>query len=81
MASKFICKCGEVVRTNLYEGHGLHLLVSEHLTDLPSDRPDSEELLDQLVRESSIVATCPRCGTIAIIDKHYNIKLYAPTSQ
>ena len=34
MASKYACRCGEIVRTNLSEGHDLHFLVSERLLDL-----------------------------------------------
>jgi len=80
MASKYLCRCGEMVRTNLYEGHGLHLLVSETLTDLPPNELEKscEQLVDVLVSKSSVVATCKNCGTIAIINHSYDIKLYTP---
>ncbi len=82
MASKFTCRCGDIVRTNLYEGHDLHLLVPETATDLG----DAERLepcgalVDSLVLDSQIVATCSNCGALALIDNAYNIKLYVPVT-
>lgn len=83
MASKFLCACGSVVRTNIYEGHGLHLLVPEELTDLPEHelREPCEPFVDRVVRESVIVAKCSNCGVLALVDKNYNITLYAPVAQ
>jgi hypothetical protein len=83
MASKFTCVCGNVVRTNLYEGHGLQLLVSEELTDLPD--PELSQpcgaFVDKLVRESIVVAKCRNCGILALVNNEYGIELYAPVSQ
>ncbi len=80
MASKYTCKCGQVVRTNLYEGHGLHLLVPEELTDQgPAELAGPRsEYVDTIVAKSKVVAECPKCGTMAFVDSAYNIKLYAP---
>ena len=82
MASKFICRCGETVRTNLFSGHGVHLLLDEELVDTASGGgpSDLEPLLNEIVKQSEIVAKCGKCGYIAIIDKDYNIKLYEPIS-
>jgi len=80
LASKFVCRCGAVVRTNLYEGHGLHLLVPEALTDLADQQLQGPcgQLVDELVSKSKVVATCPKCGTVAFIDSSYEVTLYAP---
>ncbi len=80
MASKYVCRCGETVRTNLYEGHGLHLLVPEAATDL-TDEEQQKPLADYvstLVLSARVVATCRKCGCIALVDNAYNVKLYAP---
>lgn len=80
MASKYACRCGEIVRTNLSEGHGLHLLVAERLLD-PSESQIAEgvdPLLDRISRESCVVGVCRKCGRLAVIDNNYNIKLYEP---
>jgi hypothetical protein len=79
MASKHGCHCGTVVRTNLYEGHALSLLIPESLTDLSSPEDQSaSELLDRLVRESKVVAQCPTCGTLSVVDKEYQVKFFVP---
>lgn len=83
MASKFTCICGTLVRTNLYEGHGLRLLVSEELTELQEEELSQpcESFVDRLVHESLIVAKCQSCGVLALIDNKYRIELYAPVSK
>lgn len=83
MASKFMCRCGEIVRTNLFEGNGVHLLVAEELVDAASGgaSTDLDPFLDEIVKQSEIVAKCGKCGCIAIIDDHYDIKLYEPISR
>ncbi len=79
MASKFECRCGAVLRKNLYEGHGLKLLVPEELTDVVDDPAGIEPVLDRIVAQSQIVATCPQCGLLAIIDDAGGrISFYAP---
>ena len=80
MASKFTCVCGSAVRTNLHEGHGLRLLVSEELTDLPDQELSQpcEAFVDKLVRESVVVAKCQNCGVLALVNNEHGIELYAP---
>jgi len=79
LASKHTCHCGTLIRTNLYEGHGVSLLVPESLTDVPSSAGLSpDQLLDHLIRESKVVAQCPTCGTLSIIDKEYRVEYFAP---
>lgn len=82
MASRFVCRCGEVVRTNLFEGHDLHLMVAEGLVDPPGNEPTGspDALLDSIVLNSDVVANCRKCGCLAVIDKHYGISLYEPVS-
>lgn len=83
MASKFTCVCGSVVRTNLYEGHGLRLLISEDLTDL-RDQELSQPcgaFVDRIVHESVVVVKCQNCGVLALVNKEYGIELYAPLSK
>ena len=82
MASKFVCTCGTVVRTNLYEGHGLHLLVAEESTDPPERELHElyEHYIEKIVRESLVVAKCSQCGTLALIGGE-SIKLYAPVAK
>jgi hypothetical protein len=80
MASKFLCRCGETIRTNLYEGHGLRLLISEELTDIP-DLASNEQLqayVSDLVKAAQVVAECPNCKALAVIDQDYRITLYTP---
>ena len=83
VASKYTCSCGQVVRTNLYEGHGLRLLVPEELTDPNTSETEGsrEEYVDTIVAKSKVVAECPSCGTVAFIDSAYGIRLYAPVAQ
>lgn len=82
MASKYECRCGEIVRTNLSEGHGLHLLVAESMLELSDSQiaDDVGSLLDRISLESAVVAVCRKCGCLAVIDNHYNVKLYEPAS-
>lgn len=79
MASKHTCHCGTLIRTNLYEGHALSLLVPESLTDGPrSESLSPDQLLDHLIRESKVVAHCPTCGTLSIVDNEYRVQFFAP---
>ena len=79
MASKFRCTCGEVIRTNLYSGHHMRLLVPEEITDVSDAEVTTplNDFLDILVRQSISVAECSKCKSLALIDKHYNIKIYS----
>lgn len=79
MASKVLCACGELLRIALHEGNGIQFLVQEELTQLPTD--DSTPcgaLLDLIVRESAVVATCATCGTLSVIDQELNVRQYRP---
>jgi hypothetical protein len=82
VASKYTCSCGREVRTNLYEGHGIRLLVPEALTDLSASelQGSREEYVNTIVAKSEMVAECSSCGTVAFIDPAYNIRLYAPVA-
>jgi hypothetical protein len=82
MASKFRCTCGEIIRTNLYSGNNMQLLVPEEVTNLSEAemKASLDGFVDELVRKSLIVAECPACKAIAFIDNNYNIKMYAPVS-
>lgn len=83
MASKFTCVCGNQVRANLYEGHGLRLLVEEECTDLSPHELSQpcEEFVDKLVREAEVVAKCQSCGTLALIGNGHEVEFYAPVSR
>jgi hypothetical protein len=80
MASKFLCRCGETIRTNLYEGHGLRLLVPEEAIDVrdPVSGEEAQAYVNSLVAAAVVVAECPRCKALALIDHDYNIILYSP---
>lgn len=79
MANKVLCACGELLQLQINAGHGLHLLIPEELTNLPTDdNTPCGALLDLIVRESSVVALCPKCGGLAVIDPDLNVKHYAP---
>lgn len=77
MASKILCSCGTVLRINLYEGHGLNLLVPEALTE-NTNLKSSDELLDQIVLSSKVVVECSSCGALSVVDNSLNIKSYTP---
>lgn len=84
MASKFLCRCGETVRTNLYEGRGLRLLVPEEFTDLPDliSNEQAQRYVHSLVAAAVVVAECPRCKAIALVDNdESSVRLYAPLPQ
>jgi len=66
VASKIQCHCGHVLRTNLYEGNGLSLLVPEALTDRAESNESARDVLDQIVAQSSVVVACPSCKGITI---------------
>ncbi|HEX8209357.1 MAG TPA: hypothetical protein VF584_04140 [Longimicrobium sp.] len=80
MASKFLCRCGETIRTNLYEGHGLRLLVPEELTDIPDlvSNEQAQAHVSDLVNAALVVAECPNCKALAVIDQDHRITLYTP---
>lgn len=80
LASKFVCNCGEIVRTNLYEGRGVFLLVPEQLTDVSGDA-NLNEVLGDLVDQSDIVAICGSCRRLHVIDNKYTIKTYENTEK
>jgi len=82
VASKYECRCGEIVRTNLSEGHGLHLLVSESMLELFESQVAEgvKPQVDRISSDSSVVAVCRKCGRLAVIDNHYNVKLYEPAA-
>ena len=69
MGSKFLCDCGETIRTNLFEGHNLKILVSENDIDKQMD----EENIKRIIEKSEIVVKCNKCNSIYIIDKNSNI--------
>ena len=77
MASRILCSCGEALRINLYEGHGLKLLVAEELTDIPNES-SCTQLIDILVLKSPVVVLCKNCGVLSIVDKDLGIRRYAP---
>ncbi|MDH6146184.1 hypothetical protein OKW46_000106 [Paraburkholderia sp. WSM4179] len=68
MASKFECRFGAVIRKNLYEGRGLRLRVHEELTDVAANSRNVGILLDRIVAQWPVVATCSQCARLAIID-------------
>lgn len=79
MASKVLCACGQLLHLALGEGNSLQFLVQEELTQLPTD--DSTPcgaLLDLIVGQSSVVATCGQCGTLSVIDQDLNVRQYRP---
>ena len=69
MASKILCRCGHTLRKNLYEGHKLHLLVPEELTDRPPSLETVDGVLDEIARESAVVMSCPKCNGITVEKK------------
>jgi hypothetical protein len=82
VASKYICRCGAVVRTNLFEGHGLSLLVSEGLFDGPNvDSQPASTLVDVLIRDSRVVARCAACGTLSVVDSDGRVKFFAQVDE
>lgn len=79
MASKVLCVCGQLLGLGLHEGNGLGLLINEEVADMPTDAATPcGALLDLIVREASVVATCPRCGVLSIVDSELNLKQYSP---
>ena len=79
MASKHACLCGFTIRTNLYQGHSLSLLVPEELTDLPDHLSESAHAIrDRLVLQSQVVAQCPNCGTLSVVDNSGDVRFFVP---
>jgi hypothetical protein len=72
MSSKYRCGCGHVVQTNLFCGNKLFLLVDEENLDVE----DQSVEVDKLIIESRVLATCDRCGSIALVDSDGNISRY-----
>jgi len=79
MASKFRCDCGASVRTNLFEGHGVYVLVAEKHVEEDRSDDDANACLDRIVRNGTLVAECPSCRRLALIDSRYNVRLYPPS--
>jgi predicted RNA-binding Zn-ribbon protein involved in translation (DUF1610 family) len=79
MASQLLCVCGNLLQLTLHEGNGLQFLVQEEITELPTDETTPcGALLDMIVRESAVVALCPQCGVLSIVDQDLNVRQYAP---
>lgn len=79
MANKVLCTCGDLLPLALHQGHDLRLLIPEELANLPTDdTTPCGALLDLIVREASVVLTCPRCGTLSIVDPELGVRRYAP---
>jgi hypothetical protein len=78
MSSKYTCTCGHPVRTNLYEGHGLSLLIPESLTDMTEqdEQKSAGHFVNQVVASSSVVAKCLNCGALGIVDNEYQVEIY-----
>lgn len=66
MASKILCRRGQQLRKNLYEGHRLHLLVPEELTDRQDSSESVNDVLDELVSKSAVVISCPACKGLTV---------------
>lgn len=49
MTSKFRCDCGASVRTNLFEGHGVYVLVAEKHVEEDRSDDDANACLDRIV--------------------------------
>ena len=80
MASKFVCICGEVIRTNLYEGNDIKFIVPEECTDIDEtdDKNNLTKFIERIIIESQCFLECKKCGRIAVIDKDYKIRMYNP---
>ena len=65
MASQLVCDCGHVLKENLYEGHGLHLLVPEELTEQPVDTT-FDGWVSAMFQQSAVVMTCPVCEGLTV---------------
>lgn len=79
MANKVLCSCGTLLSIDLHQGHGLGLLLNEEVAAMPTDADTPcGALLDLIVRESSVVVTCPKCGSLSVVDSQLNIKRYSP---
>ena len=78
MASSHAWRCGATVRTNLYEGNGLSLLVPDGVADRPDlDAATAGPFIDELIQNSQVVAKCSSCGTLSVVDKDYNVQFFA----
>ena len=71
MASKFLCDCGEVVRTNSFEGHGVYSLITDNDIDKLKE-PISEKDLTDLWFNSQKMVECSRCGTFYLWNEENN---------
>ena len=65
MASRVVCNCGHMLRKNLGEGHGLHLLVPEELTERPLDTTFGYRIT-AMIRQSALVITSPMCEGLTV---------------
>ena len=65
MASRVVCKCGHMLRKNLGEGHGLHLLVPEELTERPIDTT-FDDRMSAMIWQSAVMITCPMCEGLTV---------------
>ena len=80
MASKFECICGEIIRTNLYEGNNVKLLVPEEYTDIDENntKMNLTEFIDRIVIEARCFIECNKCGRIAVVNNDHKINIYEP---
>ena len=58
MASKLLCICWEVLKTNLYEENNVKLLVPEEYTDIDDNNVNLKEFIDKIVIESECLLEC-----------------------
>lgn len=68
MASKFLCECGYVVRTNSFEGHEIFHLISDAQVDALNNPISTDDVLDMWF-ESQEIIKCKGCNCLHLWDQ------------
>jgi hypothetical protein len=66
MASKFMCDCGNLIYTNLFEGHGIYSLVSDIDFDKLEGDPISRKAVSEMWFWSKRAIECKNCGRLYV---------------
>ena len=71
MASKFKCECGYIVRTNMFEGHGIYRMLSDNEIDQFTDTDSAKAIIDLWFKSQEVIK-CKGCDNLHLWDSDLN---------
>jgi hypothetical protein len=68
MSSRIVCPCGHQLGTNLFEGNGVHMAISDDAYDAVADPVDRTKLATLFLGGRALLE-CPACGRLLLRDR------------